>query len=235
MDTSKDTDISVTGSGGMIALIDAGRAKRCGIPEAIFAAGKTPTDTLAIAEAMVKSQGFSLVTKAGSETMAVLRQRWPEAKYSARGGSALIGKAPEQKNSAQVVAIVAAGTSDLGVAEEAALTLDALGRKHHIIADVGVAGIHRLFNRLEDLRQAAIVVAVAGMEGALPSVISGLISAPVIAVPTSVGYGASFAGFAALLGMLNTCSPGIAVVNIDNGFGAAVMASRILDVGFTAK
>ena len=216
-------------AGLVVARLDIGREARCGAPEAVFAQGKTPAESLVIAESLVEKQGHALVTRANAETMRLLRKRWPEIRVAAHAGAALAGRLPEKRSAGRWIAIVAAGTSDLPVAEEAAFTLDALGMESQIIADVGVAGIHRLLGQVELLREASIVIAVAGMEGALPSVMAGLIPAPVIAVPTSVGYGASLGGLSALLGMLNSCSPGISVVNIDNGFGAAVAAARIIN------
>ena len=218
-------------NGSVMAHLDLERVGRCGTPEAIFAAGKTPEETLAIATALVRETGHALVTRAAPPTLAALRERWPNARFADRGGTAIIGAPAEQNKITGDICIVAAGTSDLSVAEEAAFPLDMLGITHSIIPDVGVAGLHRLIRRLEAIRAADVVIAIAGMEGALPSVLAGLIPNPVIAVPTSVGYGASFSGLSALLGMLNSCSPGIAVVNIDNGFGAAVLASRIMSIG----
>jgi NCAIR mutase (PurE)-related protein len=215
--------------GGILARLDLGREARCGAPEAIFAQGKTPRDTLAISETLVERQGHALVTRAGPEAMALLRARWPDLRAADHAGAALVGTPPAVRGGGHV-AVVCAGTSDLAVAEDAVLTLAALGHRAEIVADVGVAGLHRLLGRLEDIRRAGVVIAVAGMEGALPSVLAGLIAAPVIAVPTSVGYGASLGGLSALLGMLNSCSPGISVVNIDNGFGAAMAASRMLRI-----
>lgn len=217
-------------SGETLAWLDLERGARCGAPEAIFAQGKTPEDTLAISETLVERQGYALVTRAGPEAMALLRGRWPDMRCAAHAGAALLGAPPPIPDGGPHVAVVCAGTSDLPVAEEAALTLASLGHAARIVADVGVAGLHRLLARLEDIRLASVVIAVAGMEGALPSVVAGLISAPVVAVPTSVGYGASLGGLSALLGMLNSCSPGISVVNIDNGFGAAMAASRMLRI-----
>ncbi len=216
-------------AGGILARLDVERGERCGAPEAIFAQGKTPEDTLIISETLVERQGHALVTRAGPEAMRLLRRRWPDLRAANHAGAALVGAPPALRDGGHV-AVVCAGTSDLPVAEEAELTLAALGRRAEIVADVGVAGLHRLLARLEDIRRAAVVIAVAGMEGALPSVVAGLIAAPVVAVPTSVGYGASLGGLSALLGMLNSCSPGISVVNIDNGFGAAMAASRMLGI-----
>lgn len=214
---------------GLIAArLDLGRQSRTGAPEAVFALRKTPEETLAISEALVERQGYALITRADPETMNLLKKRWPDLHASPHGGTAVAGRRPASRDSQDWVGVVCAGTSDLPVAEEAALTLESLGVANRIIADVGVAGLHRLLGKVELLRKAAVLIVVAGMEGALPSVTAGLVAAPVVAVPTSVGYGASLGGLSALLGMLNSCSPGIAVVNIDNGFGAAMAAARII-------
>lgn len=215
-------------NGAPMARLDLERGKRCGSPEAVFALRKTPAETAAIVKALVREQGHALVTRANPETMAALRRAWKTIKTAPRAGAALIGAAPPKRPERGWVAITAAGTSDLSVVEEAELTLDSLGIESRVFADIGVAGIHRLFSRLDDLSGASVIITVAGMEGALPSVLAGLVPSPVIAVPVSVGYGASFGGLSALLGMLNSCSPGITVVNIDNGFGAAVAAARML-------
>lgn len=216
-------------SGETLARLDTTRVERCGAPEAVFALRKTAQETVAITDALMKKQGHVLVTRANEETIARLKKKWPRSiKIASHAGAALIGKVPVQRDISRPVALVAAGTSDLSVLEEAELTLESLGIPVRRVVDVGVAGIHRLFGRLEELRGASVIIAIAGMEGALPSVLAGLVSNPVIAVPTSVGYGASFAGISALLGMLNSCSPGITVVNIDNGFGAAVAAARMI-------
>lgn len=225
-----ELEVPVTDAAGFVmARLDVDRERRCGAPEAVFAQGKTPAETLSIAESLVQRQGHALVTRANTETVDVLRRRWPELRVAPHSGAALAGMLPERRARGRWVAITVAGTSDLPVAEEAAFTLDALGLESRIIADVGVAGIHRLLGRIELLREASVILAVAGMEGALPSVLAGLVPAPVVAVPTSIGYGASLGGLSALLGMLNSCSPGITVVNIDNGFGAAVAAARIIN------
>lgn len=223
-------ELPVSGEDGFVlARLDIGREERCGAPEAVFAQGKTPEDTLAITASLLEKQGHALVTRAGPEAMRLLRERWPDLRVAPHSGAALVGRAPEIRSGGNWVAITAAGTSDLTVAEEAAFTLTSLGVDSRIIADVGVAGLHRLLGQVETLRRAAVIIAVAGMEGALPSVLSGLVATPVIAVPTSVGYGAHLGGLTAMLGMLGSCSPGISVVNIDNGFGAAVAAARIVN------
>ncbi|MDR1520582.1 MAG: nickel pincer cofactor biosynthesis protein LarB [Planctomycetota bacterium] len=215
-------------SGFVLARLDIDRETRSGAPEAVFAQGKTAAETLAVAEALVAKQGYALVTRAEPETLLALRVRWPDLRTAAHAGTALAGSPPAVLPGGPWVGIAVAGTSDLPVAEEAAVTLESLGLESRVVSDVGVAGLHRLLRQLDALRQAAVILAVAGMEGALPSVLAGLTPAPVVAVPTSVGYGASLGGLSALLGMLNSCSPGITVVNIDNGFGAAVAASRMI-------
>lgn len=225
----RNREVAVTAGGGrVVARLDIDRPERCGAPEAVFAQGKTTEETLAIVETLVEKQGHALVTRANRETIAALLERWPGMAVAPNAGAAVAGKPPKPRKNGPWVAVTAAGTSDIPVAEEALLTLEALGIESRLVADVGVAGIHRLMNKLDILREAAVIIAVAGMEGALPSVMAGLVAAPVIAVPTSVGYGAALGGLAALLGMLTSCSPGIAVVNIDNGFGAAMAASRII-------
>lgn len=222
-------EVEVTDADGFVmARLDVDREARSGSPEAVFAQGKTTAETLAIAEALVEKRGYALITRARPETLAALRERWPDIRIASHAGAALAGTPPARRGELGWIAIAVAGTSDLPVAEEAAFTLDSMGLESRIIADVGVAGLHRLLRQTETLRLAAVVLAVAGMEGALPSVLAGLVPAPVVAVPTSVGYGASLGGIAALLGMLNSCSPGITVVNIDNGFGAAVAAARMM-------
>jgi NCAIR mutase (PurE)-related protein len=199
----------------------------------VYCAGKTPEQALGIITAMRERGIPVLATRAGKETAALVCADFPEAAYDALSGVLTISSArTDAAGSAKVdtfgnVAVVCAGTSDLPVAREALLTARFYGSDASLITDVGVAGIHRLFARLDDIRVARVIVAVAGMEGALPGVIAGLVRAPVIAVPTSVGYGASFGGLASLLGMLNSCSPGVAVVNIDNGFGAGYLANTI--------
>ncbi len=232
MDADKhaDREIEITGENGKtFANLDIDRELRCGSPEAILALGKTPKETITIAESLVKEAGYVLITKAGIETMAAIRVRWPNARCSPHGGTALIGRYASRGSRQGTAAILAAGTSDLGIAEEAGMTLDSLGIDNISYTDVGVAGLHRLLNRLEEIKKADVAIVIAGMEGALASVVAGLVSMPIVAVPTSVGYGASFSGVSALLGMLNSCAPGISVVNIDNGFGAAIVASRILN------
>jgi NCAIR mutase (PurE)-related protein len=209
------------------ASIDHHRALRQGVPEVIFAEGKTSDQVLAIARRLVASDAGVLITRVPPELSEPLRDVFPDIELNALGRIAYL--APEQPLSLGEgeILIVTAGTSDLPVAEEAAVTARALGNSVARLTDVGVAGIHRLLSRTDALASAAAIIVVAGMDGALPSVVGGLVPVPVIAVPTSVGYGASFGGVAALLTMLNSCASGVTVVNIDNGFGAAFAASRI--------
>ncbi len=208
------------------AQVDTHRALRKGFPEVIFGAGKTPIQVLKIATKILEHEQRVLITRVTAEHARKLRKKFKRAAYHELARCVTIEKQALPSRSG-VVAVVCAGTSDLPVAEEAAVTAEIMGNRVERISDVGVAGVHRLFNRLETIRQANVVVVVAGMEGALPSVVAGLISKPVIAVPTSIGYGASFGGLAALLGMLNSCGSGVTVVNIDNGFGAGYAASQI--------
>ena len=209
------------------ATIDHHRALRQGYPEVVFGAGKTPAQIAEIAARIsARGDGF-LVTRADDAALAALTARFPRCEVNALGRTAYLPPDEPAPVGTGTVLIVTAGTSDLPVAEEAAATSRALGDSVARLTDVGVAGIHRLLAQRETLMEASVVIVIAGMEGALPSVVGGLVRVPVIAVPTSVGYGASFGGLAALLGMLNSCAAGVTVVNIDNGFGAAVAASRI--------
>jgi len=208
------------------AQVDTHRALRKGFPEVIFGAGKTPAQVVAIAGKLLEREQNVLATRISAEHARALRKKFKRAVYHELARCATIEHKPLPKRPG-TIAVVCAGTSDLPVAEEAALTAEITGNRVERINDVGVAGVHRLFNRLETIQAANVVIVVAGMEGALPSVVAGLISKPVIAVPTSVGYGASFGGLAALLGMLNSCGSGVTVVNIDNGFGAGYAASQI--------
>ena len=207
------------------AKVDHHRAARQGAAEVIFGAGKTPGQIEGIAGAMMARGAENiLITRLSEEKEAQLRGRFP---YDYAPAAQLAVANPAAHPLTGSIAVVSAGTSDLAVCEEAALTAEALGSKVHRVYDAGVAGLHRLLGSLELLEQARCVIAVAGMEGALPSVVGGLVSCPVIAVPTSVGYGANLGGVAALLAMLNSCASGISVVNIDNGFGAGFLAHRI--------
>jgi len=207
------------------AKLDHHRLLRRGFAEVILCKGKTPDQVAAIATRMA-SAGTILATKAGPEVFEAVRQVAPNARYYPLAGLIVIGEPPPLVTEGYVL-VVTAGTGDIPVAEEAVVTAETMGSRVERAYDVGVAGLHRLLDCKDKLLGANVVVAVAGMEGALASVVSGMVDAPVIAVPTSVGYGASFQGLAALLGMLNTCSPGVSVVNIDNGFGAGYMASLI--------
>lgn len=210
------------------AKIDHHRTLRRGRAEAVYCAGKTPEQTAAIFECMAKRSAQVLGTKAGPEHHAAVVKKIPEVKFDAVSRCLWIDPLPPLKTD-RAVGLIAAGTSDLPVAEEAAKTLAISGYGVERIYDIGVAGLHRLLAYLPQLRAAPVLIVCAGMEGALPSVVAGLVAAPVIAVPTAIGYGTSFGGVAALLGMLNSCSPGIAVMNIDNGFGAAYLAVSIMD------
>jgi len=208
------------------AKVDTHRALRQGFPEVVLGLGKTPAQIAAIAERIVARDQSLLVTRATEDAYEAVRAHVPDAVYhsEARAITLAQGNVPVGNGT---ILIVCAGTSDLGVAEEAAVTAEMMGNRIDRLYDVGVAGLHRLLSEQARLHDAQAIVVVAGMEGALPSVVAGLVSTPVIAVPTSVGYGASFGGVAALLGMLNSCANGVAVVNIDNGFGGACMASVI--------
>lgn len=207
------------------ATIDVGREARTGVSEVIFCEGKTPQQIVSIAETLYARKKRFLATRVPPGVYEIVKETVPKAKYNELARTIVAG-AQTKRGKGRIV-VVSAGTSDIPVAEEAALTAEFLGNRVERIHDVGVAGLHRLFGHLPRLKRAAVIVVVAGMEGALASVVSGLVDAPVIGVPTSVGYGASFKGVASLLTMLNSCSPGVTVVNIDNGFGAAVAASLI--------
>ncbi len=206
--------------------IDHSREARTGQAEVIFAQSKTTSQVLSAFKRIADNGNNVLATRVRREAAEALQREIPELAYSETANLAsLVIQEPERL--ATSIGVITAGTSDLGVAEEAALTAEFYGSPVHRINDVGVAGIHRLFARLEEIKNCRTLVVVAGMEGALPSVVGGLVAKPVIAVPTSVGYGASFNGLAALLGMLNSCASGVSVVNIDNGFGAGFQAHRI--------
>lgn len=210
------------------AVLDSHRELRVGYPEVVYCAGKTPAQVRSILQRMLAAgQGAILATRAGEAHFDACRDLSVELRFDEV--SRTISRPAKQAVDASegYVAVVAAGTSDLPVAEEAAVTVAAFGHRVERIFDVGVAGLHRLVGKLDTIRNANVIIAVAGMEGALPSVLGGLVEKPVIAVPTSVGYGASFGGVAALLAMLNSCAAGITVVNIDNGFGAGYAASVI--------
>jgi NCAIR mutase (PurE)-related protein len=207
------------------AKLDFHRELRNGHPEAVYGEGKTLPDLERIIERMLLNHGRALITRLPPEAAERLHERWPESVWHERARILTCGETPERVPGS--VAVLAAGTSDLPVAEEAAVCAEWFGHDTQRCYDVGIAGLHRLLGNLEVIRQADVVIAVAGMDGALPTVVASLVRAPVVAVPTSVGYGAAFGGLAPLLTMLNGCAPGIGVVNIDNGYGAAVLASRI--------
>ena len=209
-----------------IADLDDDRLARRGYPEAVYCAGKTAEQVRVIAAGVRDLAQVTLFTRADDDHAAAVRDALPDARWDAEAGLLAWPPTPPTPTGGPVL-ILAAGTSDLPVAREAELTARYLGRSTELVVDVGVAGLHRVLRRIELLRSARVVVVAAGMDGALPSVVAGLISAPVIAVPTSVGYGAAFEGLAALLAMLNACAPGVAVVNIDNGYGAGHLAAQI--------
>jgi NCAIR mutase (PurE)-related protein len=209
------------------ATIDHHRALRQGYPEVILGQGKTTEQVIGIAERIAAHGDGFLVTRASTEALTALTAAFPSVETNGPGRCAYLPPNEPAPQGEGTILIVTAGTSDLPVAEEAAVTARALGNTVERLTDVGVAGIHRVLAGAESLTRAAVVIVVAGMDGALPSVVGGLVSGPVIAVPTSGGYGASFGGVAALLAALNSCAAGVTVVNIDNGFGAAVAASRI--------
>jgi NCAIR mutase (PurE)-related protein len=208
------------------AQVDTHRALRKNFPEVIFGAGKTPEQVVKIAAKLLEHGQQVLATRVTAEHARALRKKFKLAVHHPLARCVTIEKKPLVKRGG-FIAVVCAGTSDLPVAEEAAVTAEIMGNRVERVHDVGVAGLHRMLARMELLQSANVLVAVAGMEGALPSVLAGLVSKPVIAVPTSVGYGASFGGIAALLAMLNSCASGVTVVNIDNGFGAGYAASQI--------
>lgn len=211
---------------GNFAHLDQHRALRCGFPEVVFGQGKTTEQIIQIVHRLSERNDRVMVTRVTAEMNAVIQPQVDGLVYHPSARIEVLDRLPDRERKPGVY-VLTAGTADIPVAEEAALTADLMGNQVERIFDVGVAGIHRLLNKVERLQQARVVVVVAGMDGALPSVVGGLVSVPVIAVPTSVGYGASFGGVAALLTMLNSCASGVAVVNIDNGFGAGVIASRI--------
>ena len=215
------------------AKVDHHRALRQGFPEVIFGQGKTPEQVTAIAERLAARADRLLVTRVDADCFEAVRERLPDAQYNVVARAITLNRSNSSIPLPGMV-LICGGTADLPVAEEAAVTAELMDSAVDRIYDVGVAGIHRLLDCLPRLHEARVVVVVAGMEGALPSVVGGLVSAPVIAVPTSVGYGASFGGLAPLLAMLNSCSAGVAVVNIDNGFGAGYLAALINRLGQAA-
>jgi NCAIR mutase (PurE)-related protein len=207
------------------AKVDHHRSVRSGVPEVVYCEGKTIPQVQGIIEKISQNQANVLATRANQDVYDGIRQVMPDSEYHEMARIVVIKPRPVEK--VGNIAMVCAGTSDIPVAEEAVVTAEVLGNHVNRLYDVGVSGIHRLFGFCDDLFQANVAVVVAGMEGALPSVVGGLVSCPVIAVPTSVGYGASFGGLTALLSMLNSCAPGVSVVNIDNGFGAGFQSSLI--------
>ena len=208
------------------AKVDTHRSLRKDFPEVIFGQGKTPKQIVEIAQKLLTIEKCVLVTRASIEQADFFIKHIPDAKYHESAKCIVVEREPLPKRPGYI-AILCAGTSDIPIAEEAAITASIMGNNVERIYDVGVAGIHRLFSKIDIIRSANVIIAVAGMEGALPSVVAGLVAIPVIAVPTSIGYGTSFGGLTALLAMLNSCASGILVVNIDNGFGAGCAASQI--------
>jgi len=217
------------------AKIDHHRKTRLGFPEVIFAPGKTDAQIIKIFGRMSKSGGDILVSRVDKSVFNKLRRKYKSIKYHETARMIVKSGRREKQGRPETIAVVTGGTSDIPIAEEAAVTIEAFGERAERIFDVGVAGIHRLLAFQNNLKKAGVVIVIAGMEGALASVVGGLVSAPVIAVPTSVGYGASFGGISALLTMLNSCAPGVTVVNIDNGFGAAMAALKIINRHFESK
>ena len=199
---------------------------RTGFPEVVFAQGKSPEQVASISREVLQASDRLLVTRASPDVFAAVRQVVPDAEYEQPARAIVADRRTDRRTTPGVV-VACAGTADLPVASEAAVTAELMDCEVERLFDVGVAGLHRLLRQMPAIRRARVIVAVAGMEGALPSVVGGLVSVPVIAVPTSVGYGASFEGLAALLAMLNSCAPGVGVVNIDNGFGAGYLAAMI--------
>ncbi|HDP69995.1 MAG TPA: nickel pincer cofactor biosynthesis protein LarB [Actinobacteria bacterium] len=211
------------------AKIDHHRPLRTGFSEAIFCSGKTPEQISEIAKSLKKGGANVIATRANEQAFEAIKEVFPKARYYFEAKMVVV----EEKIAPKIghVLVITAGTSDMGVAEEAAVTAEIMGSDVERIYDVGVAGIHRLFAYKKKLEAARVIIAVAGMEGALPSVVGGMVSCPVIAVPTSIGYGANFGGLSALLTMMNSCAPGVAAVNIDNGFGAGYIAALINQIG----
>jgi NCAIR mutase (PurE)-related protein len=208
------------------ARVDGHRSLRKGFPEVIYCEGKTPAQVVAIAKKILQHNDNLLATRAGKATYRAVKRAFPKARYHEAARAIIVVRKPLPKRTG-TIAVLCAGTTDIPVAEEAVVTADIMGNRVKKYYDVGIAGIHRLLALHEELLDANVLIVIAGMEGALPSVVGGLVDKPVIAVPTSVGYGASFGGIAALLAMLNSCASGVTVVNIDNGFGAGYAASLI--------
>ena len=210
------------------STLDHDRLQRQGFPEVVYCKSKTAEQIAENLQALADSNGRALGTRVPTDRIDEILSLLPAANYDKLSNTIILGKNPDPAPDQARVAVISAGTSDLPISMEAAVTLEFLGHPVTRFNDIGVAGIHRLHDRIDEIREAAAVIVVAGMEGALPSVVGGLVAAPVIAVPTSIGYGAAFEGIAALLGMLNSCAAGLVVVNIDNGFGAAMAAHRML-------
>ena len=220
----------MTRQGMKFANIDYGRYSRCGFPEVVYCEGKTVGQVKLISQKILRHNGFVLLTRLSEEAYGKVKRSLPGLQYNKLGKVAYCRRKQTRKqkdSNKKPILVITAGTSDIPVAEEAKATLLAMGSTVKTLYDVGVAGMHRLLNKTDDVRKANVIIVVAGMEGALASVVGGMVSKPVIAVPTSCGYGASLRGLAPLLTMLNSCAPGISVVNIDNGFGAAYIANMI--------
>ena len=209
------------------AKLDLQRQQRCGFPEVVYCAGKTVDQSVRILDILMEKYDNVIGTRADKAVYDALAGRHPAAQYDELARMVYQHKDKTVVNGDRLISVITAGTSDIPIAEEAALTAEIMGNRVERIYDVGVAGIHRLLARVDDIRRANVNIVVAGMEGALASVVGGLVDKPVIAVPTSIGYGANFHGLSALLAMLNSCAAGVSVVNIDNGFGAGVLASKI--------
>ncbi len=208
-----------------VACIDHHRSLRRGLSEVIFGEGKDLADILAIMDRMVEKEENIMVTRLSEEKARKIKEKYPGSEYHAKSRVLILQRDPVPARGKGTILVISAGTSDIPVAEEAAITARFMGNEVDTIYDLGISGLHRLLGCMDKMERASIIIVVAGMEGALPSVVGGLVDKPVIAVPTSVGYGASFQGIAALLGMLNSCASGVTVVNIDNGFGAGFAAS----------
>jgi len=217
------------------AKIDHHRALRCGAPEVVYGETKTPEELAGIATELASRGANLLVTRVDATQAKAIQDAVPAASYEARARAVVLLQGPQPEAPPKPVLVICAGTSDLPVALEAKLTAEVLGNRVELLCDVGVAGLHRLLAHGEKLREAGVLVVVAGMEGALPSVVAGLVDRPVIAVPTSVGYGAALSGFTALMGMLTSCAPGLSVVNVDNGFGGGYAAAKINRLSIPSK
>ena len=217
------------------ARLDTHRALRRGVPEVVFGQGKSADQIAIIGRRMAATGVNMIVTRLAPDKARALKRKLRKLDYHAGAQVGLLVSEPPKPRGHGAIAVLCAGTSDIPVAEEAALCAELFGNRVDRVYDVGVAGLHRIAAKLEDLRAASVLIVVAGMEGALPSVVAGLLDKPVIAVPTSVGYGAAFGGITALLGMLNSCAGGVTVVNIDNGFGAALAATLMNRVGLAGK